>query len=432
MKVFIATRHMTGCTVLLFAGILSLLPLVSAQGQQNPGSDSSLSWLTDTPKSNETDTQESSVTDTPESNTLVIAGIEFVRVPAGSFQMGSPETEPKRVEDEGPSRTVRLDKPFWMSKYEITQGQWKAVMGDNPATFKKGDDYPVETVSWFDCQRFVQRLNSRNSETFRLPTEAEWEYACRAGSQAAFGFGSAAEELTEYAWYEGNSAGTSHRVGQKKPNAWGLHDMHGNVYEWCQDCWRESYAGLPGDGSAYAISDPDAHRVRRGGSWEKPAHNCRSAFRGSAHPDNQRSDVGLRLVLVDAPNLSSVEMKDGASSINQEGSPEVSQTTQQSPPQMPQVLNFWSSLVNRRIERVWQVPDGTKASERGEELVVSFEVDKKGHLVGEPEILSIATDPAIAASGVRCIKEAAPFPPLPENFKEPTVSVVYRLKLASE
>lgn len=312
MKAFIATRHMPGCTVLLFAGILSLLPLLSAQGQQNPGSNSSLSWLTDTPKSNETDT--------PESSVRVIAGIEFVRVPAGAFRMGSPENEPKRVEDEGPLRTVLFDKPFWMSKYEITQGQWKAVMADNPSTFKKGDDYPVETVSWFDCQRFVQRLNSRNSETFRLPTEAEWEYACRAGSQAAFGFGSVTDELAEYAWYQDNSSGASHRVGQRKPNAWGLYDMHGNVYEWCQDCWRDSYAGLPGNGAAWITSDPDAHRVRRGGSWEKPAHNCRSAFRGSAHPDNQRSDVGLRLVLVDDPRLSSIEKEDGGSSINQGGS----------------------------------------------------------------------------------------------------------------
>lgn len=161
---------------------------------------------------------------------------------------------------------------FWMGKYQVTQAQWKAVMGDNPSHFK-GDKLPVEKVSWDEVQEFCKKLSELTGKEYRLPTEDEWEYACRAGSTGQYCFGDDKKMLGEYAWYDENSEGTTHPVGQKKPNAWGLYDMHGNVLEWC-------------DGKGL-----------RGGSWVNDGYYCRSAFRGYNEPGNRLYNLGFRVVV---------------------------------------------------------------------------------------------------------------------------------------
>ncbi len=193
---------------------------------------------------------------------------EFFPIPAGTFSVESTE--------------VKIDHDFYLGKYPVTQQQFEAVMGDNPSHFK-GGSLPVETVSWDDAQTFIQKLNTHSGKKlYRLPTEAEWEYAFRAGSTSLYYFGDDESQLGEYAWYLGNSVQTTHPVGQKKPNGWGLYDMAGNVWEWT-DSWYDS-----------SRSD----RVLRGGGWGGAAGRCRSAYRGGDLPDDRGSGVGFRLVFV--------------------------------------------------------------------------------------------------------------------------------------
>jgi formylglycine-generating enzyme required for sulfatase activity len=208
--------------------------------------------------------------------------IEFCHIPAGSFWMGE-----KR------QYHVTISRNFYMGKFTVTQSQWEAVMGENPSKFK-GPDRPVETVSWEDCQRFIGRLNEYEGRgIYRLPTEAEWEYVCRAGSETAYCFGNDENQLGEYAWYEVNSGHQTHGVGKKKPNAWGLYDLHGNVWEWCQD-WLGYFPEEPATDPAGPPSG--SHRVRRGGGWLYGAQRCRSAHRYGSAPGNRLDDVGLRLL----------------------------------------------------------------------------------------------------------------------------------------
>ena len=217
-------------------------------------------------------------------------GIEFVLIPAGVFTMGAIDSYP----DEQPIRTVRLSRPFYLGKYEVTQAQWEAVMGYNPSAWRGQRNLPVEQVSWEDAQEFLWRLNTEEGVArYRLPTEAEWEYAARAGTTTAYSFGSDVSRLDEYAWYGGNAAHTSHPVGQLKPNAWGLHDMHGNVWEWVHD-WYETY--LTG-----AETDPQGpvsgvSRVFRGGGCSNVAWRCRSSSRGYRPPESRLDAVGFRVL----------------------------------------------------------------------------------------------------------------------------------------
>ncbi|MBI4557237.1 MAG: formylglycine-generating enzyme family protein [Candidatus Hydrogenedentes bacterium] len=218
---------------------------------------------------------------------------DFVWIAPGEFTMGSPDTEAGREPDETQYR-VTLSSGYWLAKYEVTQEQWQAVMGANPAIFATLRDpkLPIENVSWDEVQLFIKKLNAAEGTDFRLPTEAEWEYGCRAGTSAAFSFGEGNARLGECAWYKENGQTLTHPVGTKQPNALGLYDMHGNVKEWCQD-WAGPYPVGP-------ATDPQGPetgtaRIYRGGSWGTDGATCRSADRSFLAPTKQGSDLGFRL-----------------------------------------------------------------------------------------------------------------------------------------
>jgi len=217
--------------------------------------------------------------------------LELVAIRAGIFTMGSNE-----FGDEKPMHTVSVPA-FQMGKHPVTQAQYQAVMGNNPAHFQ-GVNRSVEQVSWDDAIAFCQKLSQKTGRTIRLPSEAEWEYACRAGSDKKWCFGDNEGDLKNYAWYSANSNSQTHPVGEKKPNAWGLYDMHGNVWEWCLDQWHQNYEGAPTDGSAWIVgNDNDSHsRLIRGGSWFFGHRSCRSACRNDYSPDSRYNYIGFRVV----------------------------------------------------------------------------------------------------------------------------------------
>ena len=215
----------------------------------------------------------------------------FALIPAGRFTMGSASSEVDRSSDERQVE-VSLSQPFWLAKTEVTQAQWEAVMGSNPSRFK-GPNLPVENVSWEDAQAYLTKLNEKgvlpDGWKFALPTEAQWEYACRAGEKGPYSGGT----LDEVGWYGDNSGNQTHEVGQKKPNAWGLHDMHGNVWEWCADWYEDTLKG----GADPAGPSSDVLRVCRGGSWIIDASGCRAAPRCRSNPGNRNSVLGFRPAL---------------------------------------------------------------------------------------------------------------------------------------
>ena len=218
-------------------------------------------------------------------------GMRLVLIPAGQFQMGSPESDSEAYSDQKPQHTVRITKPFYLGVTEVTQEQYERVMGTNPSNFK-GVQLPVEKVSWEEAVEFCRKLSAKEGRTYRLPTEAEWEYACRAGSQTKWCFGDNGSMLGEYAWYDDNSANTTRPVGEKKPNAWGLYDMYGNVWEWCSD-WYGAYQST-------AVDDPTGAgagllRVDRGGGWGSDARGCRSADRHVGTPGDRSDYLGFRV-----------------------------------------------------------------------------------------------------------------------------------------
>jgi formylglycine-generating enzyme required for sulfatase activity len=260
-----------------------------------------------------------------------VGGVTFSLrwIPPGEFVMGSPEDEPGRYSDEGPQHRVTIGRGFWLGATPVTQGQYAAVTGDRPSRFElAGDQAPVERVSWQDsrdfCRTLAEKVTDFDTElSFRLPSEAEWEYACRAGTTSALYTGPLTikgerngPELDSIAWYGGNSgvdyeggydssdwpekqyehnrAGT-HPVGEKDPNPWGLYDMLGNVWEWCQDVWHDNYEGAPSDDSAWGVEG--GSRVHRGGGWLNRARDCRCAYRGYWGPGDCSILLGFRLVL---------------------------------------------------------------------------------------------------------------------------------------
>jgi formylglycine-generating enzyme required for sulfatase activity len=221
-------------------------------------------------------------------------GMKLVCVPAGEFMMGSLDNESGRYDNEILHKVI-LTKGFYIQTAQITQKQWQIIMGNNPSRFKEGgEDCPVESVSYDDVQEFIKKLNLKEGiDKYRLPTEAEWEYACRAETNTAYFFGNDESKLKEYAWYDKNSDSRTHPVGLLKPNAWGLYDMHGNVWEWCQD-WHGEYTNSlltdpmgPNNGSA---------RILRGGGLNNPSQDCRSANRGRSTQGNRGISFGFRIV----------------------------------------------------------------------------------------------------------------------------------------
>ena len=250
-------------------------------------------------------------------------GMKLVRIEQGELAMGTtdaqfnklaelfPDTDRSIFNEEQPRHSVRITRPFYLGKHEVTQGEYQAVMGENPSEFKGSDHLPVESVSWLDAVMFCNMLSDRDGRKlyyridgdelviaggngYRLPTEAEWEYACRAGHTTLYPFGDDVSTLDEHAWYERNSEGKTHAVGQKRPNAWGLCDMLGNVCEWCSD-WEDEkyYATSPASdpsGPAKAFS-----RVFRGGCWKSISRPCRPAFRSGLEPVRRSNILGFRV-----------------------------------------------------------------------------------------------------------------------------------------
>jgi formylglycine-generating enzyme required for sulfatase activity len=242
--------------------------------------------------------------------------MEFTLIPAGEFMMGShqspedvvkafglPEIFVVYLRNEHPQHRVRISKAFYLGKCEVTQEQWKAIMGTNPS-FRKGAKLPVETVSWIDCQALINKLNEkfgRPGVKFSLPTEAQWEYACRGGNSTRFSFGDDKASLGEYAWYGRNSDKKTHPVGRKKPNSWGLYDMHGNVGEWCADWYDEGYykQSPPSDPTG---PPKGTSRVLRGGSfYDDLPDYFRCADRYHDHPGYRYYRYGFRVARTLSP-----------------------------------------------------------------------------------------------------------------------------------
>jgi len=242
-------------------------------------------------------------------------GMKLVSIPKGTFQMGSPPSEEGSSNNER-QHEVTLTQDYYLGAFEVTQAQYEIVMGNNPSNFQ-GDkvadrnpevgqaaedidssNHPVEKVSWKDAMEFCQRLSALPEEknagrVYRLPTEAEWEYACRAGSKTAYSFGENSTSLGEHAWCGSSSDSTTHPVGQKQPNAWGLYDMHGNVWEWCKD----RYGDYPYGGVTDPTGPPSgSDRVFRGGGWSSIAEICRSAYRNYLEPGDRVEYLGFRVV----------------------------------------------------------------------------------------------------------------------------------------
>ena len=231
-----------------------------------------------------------------QNQTITVDGVSFkmIAVEGGMFQMGSPESDAEAGDDEKPQHEVTLSN-YYIGETEVTQELWEAVMGSNPSEFK-GPKLPVENVSWDDCQTFIGKLNEKTGKTFRLPTEAEWEYAARGGKKSKGYTYSGSNAIDDVAWYDGNSGEITHKVSTKQANELGIYDMSGNVYEWCQDWYGKTYY------ENSSTTDPQgptsgASRVLRGGSWYGNAQGCRVANRIIGYPGSRRNFIGLRLVL---------------------------------------------------------------------------------------------------------------------------------------
>ena len=244
---------------------------------------------------------------------VMIEGMVFIRIPAGSFTMGTSDAAQAQLEAskqwthfetvEKPAHKVTLEKPFLIGKYEVTQKQWKTFSNAKKIIFAfKGDDQPAESVSFEDVSTFLYGLNKKGGHKFRLPTEAEWEYCARAGSSEVYGLGKDGVQITDknlgdYGWFAGNAGGKSHPVGKKLPNAWGLYDMMGNVWEWCRDWYIPTgYSAEPVINPLNKDSDNSTERVIRGGSWFVAVGTLRPAFRSAGLIDSRTAHIGFRMV----------------------------------------------------------------------------------------------------------------------------------------
>ena len=233
-----------------------------------------------------------SATGTEPGDTVINSvGMKLADIPPGDFTMGSPQTEPGRVANET-EHHVTFERGFLIGVYEVTQKEWRLVMGTSPGYFQ-GDNLPVERITWCEANEFCRRLSEKENKRYRLPTEAEWEYACRAGTTTVYYSGENKAALGEAGWYLGNSGNQSHPVGRKQPNPWGLYDMHGNVSEWCAERVEERSTNTT---SAQLDGEEKALRDLRGGSWGLTANQCRSASRLSNAGTFRYFDLGLRVV----------------------------------------------------------------------------------------------------------------------------------------
>ncbi len=225
--------------------------------------------------------------------------LEMVLIPAGEFMMGAPDSEKGAFENEKPRHRVRITKRFYLGKYLVTQEQWECLMGNNPSAFQ-GPKKPVEQIVWKDCQHFLEKLNAKfgaHRGKFVLPSEAQWEYSCRAGGSTRFYFGDDEKKLGDYAWYDANSDNSTHPVGEKRPNAWGLYDMAGNVRELCEDWFGgEYYKRSPLDDPTGPTTG--SYHVYRGGCWQSPAAGCSSATREIGGREEVNYMLGVRVALI--------------------------------------------------------------------------------------------------------------------------------------
>jgi formylglycine-generating enzyme required for sulfatase activity len=223
---------------------------------------------------------------------------EMVSVTGGSITMGCKNSirDGECYDKEKPPHEVTV-RDFYIGKYEVTQAEWLREMGSNPSYFKDFDNCPVENVSWNDVQEYIKKLNARTGKTYRLPTEAEWEYAARGGSRSQGYWYSGSNTLADVGWYEGNSGRKTKPVGTRKANELGIYDMSGNVWEWVEDDWHDNYTGAPTDGRAWVNSSRGSYRVLRGGSWNSAAEGCRAACRSNLALADRYSHVGFRLAL---------------------------------------------------------------------------------------------------------------------------------------
>jgi formylglycine-generating enzyme required for sulfatase activity len=228
----------------------------------------------------------------PVQEDIVEKDIELIFIPPGEFTMGTPDNESGRQKDEGPVHKVTIKSPFYIGKFEVTQAQYESIMGTNPSKFK-GDDLPVDSITWGEAIEFCRKMSELTGHKYRLPTEAEWEYACRASTKTTFFWGNDFDE--SYGWYRKNSGGTSHPVGEKSPNAWGLYDMCGNIEEWCVDWYKKSYKNKEHEIDPQGPSSGTL-RVRRGGCWQHSIPCLRSGNRFYFDPDERSNQIGFRIV----------------------------------------------------------------------------------------------------------------------------------------